>query len=158
LDYSAIVGCSLALAALAFGQAPTATIVQTGVPPKVSYAIHNDSSVTITAWITMSKSARTGASYEIAEGFASPKGGVAPGGQTDVEFGKIVTALFADGSIWGDAEWAKLFKLRRQYQFEVLGDAIADLEAGLRWHGRREGGQHSSARQRMARRYHPYDL
>jgi hypothetical protein len=117
---------------LAYGQAPAATIVETGVPPKVSYAIHNDSSVTITAWIVMSKSARTGARYEISEGFASAKGGVAPGAQADVEFGKIVTALFADGSIWGDTEWAKLFQLRRQYQFEVLGDAIADLEAAAR--------------------------
>jgi len=49
-------------------------------------------------------------------------------------FGKIVTALFADGSIWGNTEWAKLFKLRRQYQFEVLGEAMAELDAGMRRH------------------------
>jgi hypothetical protein len=134
LHYPAIVGFSLALAALAYGQAPTAMIVQTGIPPKVIYAIHNDSSVAITAYIVMSKSGVNGAGSEIVDGFTSANGAVAPGGQTTVYGGKIVTALFADGSVWGDAEWAKLFKLRRQYQFEVLGDAIADLEAGVRLH------------------------
>jgi hypothetical protein len=94
LHYPAIVGCGLALAALAYGQAPTATIVQTGVPPKVSYAIHNDSSIPITAYIVMGKPMRTGVSYEIGDGFASAKGAVAPDSQTSVSFGKIVSALF----------------------------------------------------------------
>ncbi len=109
-------------------------IVQTGVPPKVTYAIRNDSSVPITAYIVMPKSAVNGAGSETVDGFMSASGAVAPGKQTDVSFGKIVTALFADGSVWGDMEWAKLFKLRRQYQFEVLGDAIADLEERARLH------------------------
>jgi hypothetical protein len=134
LHYPAIVGFTLALAALAYGQVPTAMIVQSGVPPKIKYAIRNDSSVAITAFIVMAKSGMTGGGYGIEDGFASAKGAVAPGSQEDVSFGKIVTALFADGSIWGDAEWAKLFKLRHQYQFEALGDAIADLEAAVRLH------------------------
>ena len=120
------------MATLAYGQAPTAAIVQTGIPPKIAYAIHNDSSVTITAYIVASMSANGG--YGIADGFTSANGAVAPGKQMDVSFGRIIAALFADGSIWGDKEWAKLFKLRRQYQFEVLGDAIADLEAAVRLH------------------------
>ena len=144
----AIVGCSLALVALAHGQAPTATIVQTGVPPKVSYAIHNDSSVPITACIVMPESGRAGAGSETVDGFMSARGAVPPGGQADVSFGKIVTALFADGSVWGDVEWAKLFKLRRQYQFAALGDAISDLEAGVRSHDPDLAGRMDAVRKR----------
>lgn len=132
MNYPVIIGCTLVLAAAAYCQIPAVTLVQTGSAPKAAYTIHNDSSVAITAFIVRSKERGNG--YELRDGFMQANGALPPGGHDTIGFGVLVTVVYADGSTGGDAEWARLFQLRRQYQFEALADAMAELEAGMQRH------------------------
>ena len=141
--------CAAALisAAAMYGQANTALLTTrigplTNGRPRIDTILHNQSSVPLTAYIVLEKVTgrefpRTPITDSVTDGELKeiPAGGegvVQPSFAEDpanVKY-RIVTALFGNGSVFGDEAWARLFILRRRYAVQALEVVIAELEAG----------------------------
>jgi hypothetical protein len=119
----------------------TAIVPKAGGGTDVINTVHNFSSVPITAWIFAKKAKQgNGMAYTIEDGVVSDDmrqievGGERKiwsslGANPSTDRSILVTALFADGSTFGNADWARVIVLRRQYAFRVDQTAISDLQA-----------------------------
>jgi len=132
------VSSCLVVSAVAQSLRPSVTAVATVLPDgRTQLAIHNDSAVSITAYVVDSaegKSAVTRFSDSKLSTSAAP---IAAGGETTFIVAQkghspVVTfrgALFSDGSTFGDEAWIQRLKNRRDYSVQAQEYAISDLKA-----------------------------
>jgi hypothetical protein len=150
-----VIACSAAGVVLVYGQASTAVLTITDGPlvdgrQMIRKTIHNQSPVPLTAYIVTAKVIQKAGILDVhkfqldsvtdGEDKAIPAGGdgvVSPSlaeDPTNFKY-RLVTALFSDGSAFGDQAWARLFVLRRRYAVQALASVIADLEVGKKMTG-----------------------
>jgi hypothetical protein len=111
-------------------------------PPALVNTVHNYAPSPVTAWIVGVKFKKPGllaGGYTFSDSLTSHVREISPGGGSrvspshsgdpnDFDF-RLVAAVFADGSTFGDPQWARALILRRKKAYQIFEGLLSDLSA-----------------------------